>query len=95
MDYDEPRSESRGMVEDGEFVLTHAIWRNSLGSQQPETGVRRNGQWLGLVEHGWRDFDAATPVILRLLRKGRSPDRIGMFMEKLTERRWRQRRRSQ
>lgn len=82
-----PRSESRGTVEDGDLLLTHAVWRNSMGSCQPETGVRHNGTWLGLVEHGWHDFDAATPIILHALRKRWSLYRISTFMERLAERR--------
>ena len=80
MDDTEPRSESRGMVEAGGFLLTHAVWRNSMGSCQPETGVRSHAAGLKdfrLIQHDCDDWPMVTVVTLAGLSKGWDGGRIG------------------
>jgi hypothetical protein len=90
---DLPRSESHGHAEiDGRWILTHAVWRNSLGSYQPETGIRdlrdvdekTERPRFDLIQHGWRDFQAAQSVIEKGLRKGWPVHRISDVMERLS-----------
>ena len=91
-----PMSISRGSFRAEDFYLTHAIWRNSYGSSQPETGVRtvsggKVNDDFQLIEHGCPDFEWASPLILRLLRSGRATHRVGEIVGWL----WQRRRRSQ
>lgn len=88
-----PYCESIRTVDAGDFFLSHAVWHNSLGSNQPETGVRRMKDGVPvkddfrLIQHGVRNFDFAEPLILRGLRKGWGACRIGEFVEHLAKRR--------
>jgi len=89
----EPYSESVRHCDAGDFYLTHAIWHNSCGSYQPETGVRRmkSGDVIpnsfNLIERGCPNFDFAESIILRGLRKGWDEYRIARFIEWLWLRR--------
>jgi len=87
-----PMSESKGEATvDGRWLLTHAIWRNSHGSCQPETGVRdltdvdtETGRpRFDLIQHGWVNFAKAQAVIEKGLRKGWSPFRISEVMDRI------------
>jgi hypothetical protein len=87
-----PRSTRFPPRETEDYFLSNAVWENSHGSFQPETGVRRrkpDGTWgeFFLIEHGWLDFETANDIILRALRKGWDNCRIGDFMQKLKLRR--------
>lgn len=92
---DRPRYESMGSAEiDGRWILTHALWFNStsFGGGQPETGIRDlrvvDGETgrprFDLIQHGWRDFQAAQSVIEKGLRKGWPPFRISDLMDRLS-----------
>jgi hypothetical protein len=93
-----PRCDSIFHTREPDFYLTHAIWRNSYGSCQPETGVRPvvNGEvqkdGFRLIQHNCVDFKFAEPIILRGLRKGWDACRISTFVEWLAKpcnrRRW-------
>lgn len=97
MDDTLPMSESKGHATiDGRWLLTHAVWRNSYGSYQPETGVRdlheieadNHGRpRFDLIQHGWQDFAAAEAIIVKGLRKGWSPFRVGEAMDRLSRNR--------
>jgi len=87
-----PMSESRGEATiDGRWLLTHAIWRNSHGSCEPETGVRdlaavdvKTGRpRFDLIQHRWPSFTKAQAVIEKGLRKGGSPLRISEVMDRI------------
>lgn len=88
-----PYSKFIGASDAGDFFLTHVIWHNSLGSNQPETGVRRKADGkivqdsFHLIQHGVCNFDFAEPLILRGLRKGWGANRISDFVERLAKRR--------
>jgi hypothetical protein len=76
---------------DDKYLLTHAIWRNSYGSVQPETGVRfarQDGTYddFRLIQHGWLSFKDAENVILRGLNKGWSASRIEDLMCRVKDR---------
>jgi hypothetical protein len=80
----EPHSESIGCVDFGGYYLTHAIWHNSYGSYQPETGVRTHAGGLKdfrLIEHGCNDWPLVTIVSLAALRKGWDANRIARLLE--------------
>lgn len=97
-----PYSESKGHATvDGKWLLTHAIWHPTtlagIGNC-PETGVRFLGSFesderprFELIQHGWHDFEAAEAIIVRGLRKHWSTDRIADLMQKLVDRRRRER----
>lgn len=75
----EPYSESCGHVDFGGFYLTHAIWHNSYGSYQPETGVRTragNLKDFRLIQHDCDDWPLVTVLCLAGLSKGWDTDRI-------------------
>lgn len=75
----EPKCESRGHVDFGGFYLTHAIWRNSYGSYEPETGVRSHAAGLKdfrLIQHGSDNWPMVTVVALAALSKGWDTGRI-------------------
>lgn len=87
-----PRSTRFPPRETSDYFLSNAVWENSYGSFQPETGVRRrqaDGTWgdFALIEHGWLDFNSANDLIVKALAKGWDTCRIGDFMQKLKERR--------
>lgn len=91
---DLPKSIPVSQVREGDWFLTNAVWRNSYGSFQPETGVRFMNLFgpderplFELIEHGWRDFDAANDVIIKGLRKGWGTGRIADLMTNLKRRR--------
>jgi hypothetical protein len=92
---DLPRSTQISTRRHGDWLLTNGIWENCYGSYQPETGVRNirmidpstGRPCFTLIEHGWRDFEAANDVILRGLDKGWSTCRITNLMCWLKERR--------
>lgn len=89
MEY-EPRSENCGHVDFGGYYLTHAIWRNSYGSYQPETGVRTHAGGLKdfrLIQHNSDDWPMVTVVTLAGLSKGWDTERIGDLIEWLHARR--------
>lgn len=95
-DREPPYSVNRGHVERDGYLLTHVEWHPSnmhgIDIGQPETGVRRkvSGGDYGdfeLIQHGWRDFDAAGDVILRGLAKGWDVYRIAKLMDWLENRR--------
>ena len=86
-----PCSIPAGSYKDKNYLLTHAIWRNSYGSVQPETGVRfakSDGSYddFCLIQHGWMNFVKAEQVILKGLRKGWGPSRIENLMCRVRER---------
>jgi len=69
----EPHSESVQHVDFGGYYLTHAIWHNSYGSYQPETGVRTRANGLKdfrLIQHGSDNWPMVTIVTLAGLSKG-------------------------
>lgn len=73
MTEDLPRCESVGHVDTDGYYLTHAIWRNGMGSYQPETGVRSHAAELKdfqLIQHGCDDWPLVTKVTLAGLGKG-------------------------
>lgn len=75
-----PRCETKGHVDFGGYYLTHAIWRNSYGSYQPETGVRTHAAGLKdfrLIHHDSDNWPLVTIVTLAGLSKGWDEDRIG------------------
>ena len=86
-----PCSIPAGSYQDGKYLITHAIWRNSYGSVQPESGIRfaqpdaSYGDFR-LIQHGWLDFSKAEQVILHALGKGWGVLRIEDFMCRLRER---------
>lgn len=85
----EPWSESVGHVDFGGFYLTHAIWHNSLGSYQPETGVRSHAANLKdfrLIQHNSSNWPMVTVVTLSALSKGWNEYRIGTLIEWLDRR---------
>ena len=82
--YREPKSENMGHVDFGGFYLTHAIWRNSYGSYQPETGVRSHAAGLKdfrLIQHDCDDWPLVTVMALAGLSKGWDAERIGRAIE--------------
>jgi hypothetical protein len=86
---DFPRSEPCGHVDFGGYFLTHAIWRNSYGSYQPETGVRtyaNNLKDFRLIQHNSDDWPMVTVVTLAGLSKGWDAYRIGNLIEWLHNR---------
>lgn len=69
----EPYSESVQHVDFGGYYLTHAIWHNSYGSYEPETGVRSHARGLKdfrLMQHGSDNWPMVTVVTLAGLSKG-------------------------
>jgi hypothetical protein len=89
-----PRSTHVSSVRVGDWLLTNAVWENSLGSYQLETGIRYMNQIeatgrprFELIQHDWSNFDAANDVIIKALRKQWRPYRISAFMENLKDRR--------
>lgn len=75
----EAYSETVGSVDFGGVLLTHAIWHNSYGSRQPETGVRTHAADLKdfrLMQHFSDDWPLVTIVTLAGLGKGWNTDRI-------------------
>lgn len=88
--YGEPHSISCGHVDFGGFYLTHAIWRNSYGSYQPETGVRTHASGLEdfrLIQHNSDNWPMVTVVTLAALSKDWDAYRIGNVIEWLHKRR--------
>lgn len=84
-----PYSESVAHVDFGGFYLTHAIWHNSYGSYQPETGVRSHALGLKdfrLIEHGSNNWPMVTVVTLAALSKGWDAHRIATLIEWLHHR---------
>lgn len=87
-----PRSTKISEMRYGNLLLTNAVWENSYGSYQPETGVRFLDQIhdgrprFELVQHGWVDFVAANDLIIRGIRKGWNASRITDFLCRLKER---------
>ena len=89
----EPYSESIGHVDFGGVYLTHAIWHNSYGSRQPETGVRTHAAGLRdfrLIPHNSDNWPLVTVVTLAALAKGWNSERIATVIEWL-HRRYRRR----
>lgn len=86
-----PRSESMGHVEFGGWYLTHAIWRNSHGSYQPETGVRKRAEDgtysdFHLAQHDCDNWPLVTMFLLAGLSKGWAVDRIASLIDWLHQR---------
>ncbi len=82
MDF-EPRCESVEHVDFGGYYLTHAIWYNSYGSYQPETGVRTHAAGLKdfrLIQHGSNNWPLVNVVTLAGLSKGWDEWRIAMVI---------------
>ena len=76
----QPYCQSIGHVDFGGYYLTHAIWHNSYGSRQPETGVRSHAANLKdfrLIQHGSDDWPLVTIVTLAGLSKGWDEYRVG------------------
>ena len=71
----EPQCKQVSAVYAEGVCLTNAIWCNSYGSYQPETGIR-NDDGFHLIEHGWEDWPAVNTIILMALRKNWEPSRI-------------------
>ncbi len=92
-----PYTVDRGFKRTGRWLLTHREWHPSsmdhVDIGHPETGVRRiddgviidGSFWL--IQHGWRDFEAAEAFILAGLEKGWDADRVSAAMEWLADRR--------
>lgn len=79
----EPYSESIGHVDFGGYYLTHAIWHNSYGSHQPETGVRSHASGLKdfrLIQHDCKEWPLVTAVTLAALSKGWDAYRIAELL---------------
>lgn len=90
MDFDEPGCESVAHVDFGGWYLTHAIWRNSYGSRQPETGARSHAAGLKdfrLIQHDCDDWPLVTVVALAGLSKGWHEYRIAEAIAWLHRRR--------
>jgi hypothetical protein len=86
----EPHCEPVQHVDFGGYYLTHAIWHNSYGSYQPETGVRTRAADLKdfrLIEHGCDNWPMVTIVTLAGLSKGWGANRIARVIEWLHARR--------
>lgn len=92
---DRPWFESRGVrVIDDRWVITNAIWHNSHGSNEPETGLRditdigEDGKpKFHLLQHyGCFDFQLVNRTIEKAIRKGWSCERIAWFQMRLTDR---------
>lgn len=89
----EPYTESIGTRWYPDCVLTHAIWHNSMGSNEPETGIRTVEEGtviadtFNLVQHYTRDFDLAERIIVRAYRKGWGMHRAATLIEWLGNRR--------
>ena len=87
-----PRSTKMSEMRYGNLLLTNAVWENSYGSYQPETGVRFMDQIhdgrprFELVQHGRMDFVAANDLIIRGIRKGWDTSRITDFLRLIKER---------
>ncbi len=88
-----PRSTGVSKLQIDNFLLTNSVWENSMGSYEPETGVRYLDQTdtdgrarFVLIQHRWRDFQAANDLIVKALRKGWPAWRIEDLMCKLKER---------
>jgi hypothetical protein len=67
-----PRCDNIGRVEINGYFLSHAIWRNGMGSYQPETGIRTKAadyKDFRLIQHGCDDWPLVTDVILKAVRK--------------------------
>lgn len=83
----EPYSENIAVKLFDDCVLTHAIWHNSMGSNEPETGLRivKDGGVIKdsfrLYQHYTRDFDLAERIILRGFRKGWDAYRTSALVE--------------
>lgn len=88
----EPYSESVSVTWFHDCVLTHAIWHNSMGSNEPETGLRivKDGDPVKdsfrLYQHYTLDFDLAERIILRGFRKGWDAYRTSALVEWLGKR---------
>jgi hypothetical protein len=94
---DVPRCDSIEQVDAEGYFLTHAIWRNGMGSYQPETGVRSHAAGLKdfrLIQHGCDDWPLVTRTTLRALVKGwdecKIADVIGWLHSRNRKRRTRQ-----
>ena len=83
----EPYSKSVSVTWFHDCVLTHAIWHNSYGSCEPETGLRlvEDGEPVKdsfrLYQHYTRDFALAERVIVRGFRKGWDEIRTARLVE--------------
>jgi len=91
-----PHMENVRLGKFDDYHFSHAIWHNSYGSSQPETGVRKviDGEVqrdFMLIEHGCPDFTLAERIILACLRSGRDPYQTGKIVEWV----WGRRRRKQ
>ena len=73
-------------------VMTHAIWHNSYGSREPETGLLmvEEGTAIAdsfrLIQHYTSDFDLAERVIIRGFRKSWDAYKIAQTVEWLGKR---------
>jgi hypothetical protein len=86
----EPYSESISHVDFGGYYLTHAIWHNSHGSYEPETGVRTHAAGLKdfrLIQHYCGDWPFVTVVTLAALHKGWDAYRISRLLDWWNQRR--------
>lgn len=91
----EPWSESRGVkVIANRWVITNAIWHNSHGSNEPETGLRdlqdvdaEGKPRFHLLQHyGCYDFRKVNQAIEKAIAKGWSAERIAWFQMRVTDR---------
>ena len=85
----EPYSENIGHVDFGGVYLTHAVWHNSYGSYQPETGVRTHAAGLKdfrLIQHNSNNWPLVTIVTLAAVAKGWDSERIATVIEWLHRR---------
>ena len=89
----EPYSESVSVTRFHDCVLTHAIWHNGYGSNEPETGLRLVGgsgepvkDSFRLYQHYTRDFALAERLIVRSFRKGWDTIRTARLIEWLGKR---------
>lgn len=87
----DPHMERHGHVEFAGWYLTHAVWRNSYGSYQSETGVRfrqPDGSYADftLAQHNSDNWHLVTVVMLAGLSKGWAVHRTASLIDWLHRR---------
>lgn len=90
-----PRAVTIAKVEADGYFLTHVIWRNSMGSYEPETGIRTRAaefKDFRLVQHGCDDWPLVTDIVLKSVRKGWHECKIADVIAWVHERNRRRRR---
>jgi hypothetical protein len=92
---DLPRCDSLGKFENEKYIFTHADWRTEdlYGNEHswPETLV-----WFKpldrvdtvMVQHGIRNLEYVTPLLVRMMDKGWTPYKIQKTFDFIRERKW-------